>query len=458
MFFSFFYITAEPLPSTFFGWLYLLVSWVGHFAFLSLSGFLLLVFPIITLFPYFKHIRGISAILAALVQLLLFLDVLAFRGLGYHLSATSFQQLSEVEDVYVSLLGNGYWLLTLAVFGFVLAFEFVASNFTWRRVQVFQQFRYKNQLATGLVLTFFLSHAIHIWADATLNSDIAKQSSMFPASYPMTAKTLLARYELIDLQKLEQGRFKLASIEKRSYILDKIAIPQCDTADLPNLKIQFLSHENLSSVRAWLSRNNVQFQQSNQLNLATDMNTSFFNFATGLPGLYQTVENQDISLVNNQLNQQKISISLAHGNFDINQPYSEPRDKRLFVFFDPTQKSKFYRTSIILTGFPEVGDHAFAPQNIIATYLSEVLDCPEYVENNLLDSGYTDIKQEGLLTNYTQGYLSIIYKDKSMLFYAGQLIENQTFSTGVKVVEPLDLKTVQTAIDLITSKRKNITK
>jgi hypothetical protein len=199
MLFSFFYITAEPLPTTFFGWLYLLVSWVGHFAFLSLSGFLLLVFPIITLFPYFKHIRGISAILAALVQLLLFLDVLAFRGLGYHLSATSFQQLSEVEDVYVSLFGNGYWLLTLAVFGFILAFEFVASNFTWKRVQVLQQFRYKNQLATGLVVTFFLSHAIHIWADATLNSDIAKQSSMFPASYPMTAKTLLARYELIDL-------------------------------------------------------------------------------------------------------------------------------------------------------------------------------------------------------------------------------------------------------------------
>ncbi|WP_370661134.1 DUF3413 domain-containing protein [Psychrosphaera algicola] len=67
-----FYFSGSPLPETFIGWFYLLITWVGHFAFISLSCFILTIFPVITLFPYKRHIRGVSAIMAAFFQLFYF--------------------------------------------------------------------------------------------------------------------------------------------------------------------------------------------------------------------------------------------------------------------------------------------------------------------------------------------------------------------------------------------------
>ena len=77
---------------------------IGHFAFLCLSAFVITIFPIITLFPYKRHIRGIAALIVSILQFLLLMDVLTFLGLGYHLSAVTFGQLREVEDIYVQFL------------------------------------------------------------------------------------------------------------------------------------------------------------------------------------------------------------------------------------------------------------------------------------------------------------------------------------------------------------------
>ena len=49
-------------------------------------------------------------------------------------------------------------------------------------------------------LCFLFSHIIHIWGDGTFNRDITKQSKLLPLAYPTTAKSLMAKYGLLDVE------------------------------------------------------------------------------------------------------------------------------------------------------------------------------------------------------------------------------------------------------------------
>ena len=449
---SFFYINVAPAPETAFGWAFLLINWVGHFAFLSLSCFILTIFPVITIFPYKRHIRGISAIMASLFQLYLFLDVLAYRGLGYHLSSSSIDQLREVEDVYLALLGSGYWILLLAVFAAILFYQFFVSNFTWKKIQLLQRFKYKNQLAMTLFVCFFSGHLMHIWADATLNTDIAKQGAMFPGSYPMTAKTLLAKHGLIDLDEYKAIKSQQTNIDVSRFTFNNLDIKQCNVENMPGLEINLIARSEFDNVKQWLNNNNLQFQHNKQLNLANDFDTTMYNFNTGLPGLYQYMDNPTSRYINHQFETNKVSIQVLANSLDVMKNIENPGLKRAFVFYSPEAESKFYRTDVILIGFPTINDIAINPQNIIATYLSKNSDCEIYVKNNLVDKGYQDLSSDDILTNYSEGYLHLIYKDKAMLFENGKLVSNTAYSTNTPVNEPISIHIVQKALQKITEK------
>ena len=358
-----------------------------------------------------------------------------------------------MEDVYLATLGTGYWFLLSAVFLFVILYQLLVSNFTWKRIQWLQSFKYKNQLASGLFICFMLSHLVHIWADATLNQDIAKQSALFPGSYPLTAKTLLARHGLIDLEQYELSKSKQAMVNSGPFQLAETEPTHCQFNGMPDLQISLVANDDYESVKTWLEENHFAFQQSKQLNLASDLNTTLFNFESGLPGLYQYSETPESSYINHQIGADKIRIQISSSPFDVSQAVSNPSDKRVFVFYQQRPDSQFYRTNALLVGFPKLDDIPINPQNIVAAYIQHGLNCPEYISNNLVDQSYQSLSSEDVLTNYANGYLHLIYKDNSILFKNGQLISNQTFSTQKSVDEPISIHIVQKAIKTITDKK-----
>ena len=452
---SFFYISASPLPTSFVGWFYLANNWLSHFAFLAIACFIVFIFPIITLFPYKRHIRGVSAAMASVLQILLLMDVLAYRSLGYHLSSSSINQLREVEDVYLSILGYGYWFFLLTVFALILAYQITLSNFTWKRINQLQSIKFKNQIAQVLVAAFLISHITHLWADATLNSDVAKQRNLFPMSYPLTAKTLLAEYELIDLDEYNSSKTRQLLLNPASYKLQVPKAVSCNIDGKPNLHIKLIDEANETAVRAWLNENQITYQYTSQLNLSKDLDTAVFNFYTGLPGLYQGLNGSELSLINQQLGEEKINIFMNQGTYHLPEKFEYADDITAYVFFDPNSDQLFYRAEALLIGFDKIIDReqVFQPQNIIASYLADGLNCSDYVQRNLVDQKINAVDSESIFTNFNQGYFNIVYKDKAMLFLNGNLVANSAFSNGKALTEKPDLFVVEKAIAQITQKR-----
>lgn len=193
------YWLSEPAPVSVLGGLYLILNWIGHTAFLCFMFFILSVFPISLIFPYQRHVRGLAAFIATSGLIVLIFDAYVYASLGYHIGSTSLEQTIELLRQQIVTNLRNFVLIVCSVGAIILAVELTISNYCWKKVERLKQSGIASPLFLLFVSSFMLSHLLHIYADANLKYDVTKQDNVLPLSYPATAKTFLARYQLVDL-------------------------------------------------------------------------------------------------------------------------------------------------------------------------------------------------------------------------------------------------------------------
>lgn len=284
------YFFSEPAPETAIGQGYLVATWLSHMAFLMLVGFVLIVFPITILLPYTRFIRGISCFVFTLLLTLLVLDSFTYHALGYHLNASSSEQILQLIQNTITKDSQGFWTTTIAVTSLILAFELIVSNYAWKHIHQLQHTVFAKYVMSLFLVAFVISHCIHIWADAHLKYDVLKQDTLFPLSYPTTAKTLLNKYGMFD----------------ESYYLENQTIPlsfNSNVAPYPVLTEEICSagHAVAQSTILILSKKSITQQQIelfNQRNTndvirfkrhidSANSSDAWFNFFYSLPTMYQ---------------------------------------------------------------------------------------------------------------------------------------------------------------------------
>jgi membrane-anchored protein YejM (alkaline phosphatase superfamily) len=200
------YWWAEPVPQSFMGWVYLVTNWLGHTAFLCFLFFILTIFPVTLIFPYQRHVRGIAAVLASFGLVALIFDAYVYQALGYHIgSASSEQTIDLLRQQVVTNLRN-FILITSVVAALLLVIELVLSNFCWKKVPRLQASGVGQPALYLFLGCFVASHTLHIWADAQLELDVLKQDNVLPFTYPATANTFLAKYNVLDLSRLKKSK------------------------------------------------------------------------------------------------------------------------------------------------------------------------------------------------------------------------------------------------------------
>lgn len=197
------YFAADPLPSSAVGWLYLVLNWLGHTAFLCFLFFIITIFPVSLLFPSQKHVRGIGAFLATTAIVALIFDAYVYHSLGYHAGSAAAEQMLDLLRAQVVTNLRNFVLITSSVFVLLFALELVISNFCWKKVERLKHAHIHRPALVVFLLAFVSSHFIHIWADAFNVQAITRQDNVLPFSYPTTARSVLARYEILEKQQLQ---------------------------------------------------------------------------------------------------------------------------------------------------------------------------------------------------------------------------------------------------------------
>lgn len=221
------YFAADPLPTGAIGWIYLVMNWLGHTAFLCFLFFIITIFPVSLLFPSQRHVRGIGALLATTGLVALIFDAYVYHSLGYHAgSAAAEQMLDLLRQQVVTNLRN-FVLITSSVFVLLLALQLVISNFCWKKIERLRHAHIHRPALVVFLVAFVASHVTHIWADAFNVQAITRQDNVLPFSYPTTARSLLARYEMLDSTQLQRSQ-NSGWLQQQGLFSEPVTV-RCDT-------------------------------------------------------------------------------------------------------------------------------------------------------------------------------------------------------------------------------------
>ncbi|MEV3823242.1 DUF3413 domain-containing protein [Aeromonas dhakensis] len=281
------YLGAISWPSTTLGVTYLIISWIGHFSFLSFVTYLLTIFPLSFVLPREKPLRFISAIIATLALVLLLIDTQVFQLFKFHLNGQVWQLLLDQAQTEEGSI----WSIIFVAVPTIFLVQLLLSAYVWRKINKRKRRQYGNQVGLALLVCFILTHVVNSWADATLYQPITMQRANFPLSYPMTAKSFLAKHGWLDLDQYEKKAESQDgdSASRLRYPLRPLSVnaPQ--------------SHKNLlivvvDSLRADMLNNinmpNLQRYADQHLNFANHMSggnddvMGMFSLFYGLPGHY----------------------------------------------------------------------------------------------------------------------------------------------------------------------------
>jgi len=289
---SSYYLFSETTPDSLLGQIYLITTWVSHIAFLTFMSFVLILFPLTIIWPNTKVIRTTGSLIFTFGLLLLLLDGFIYSRLGYHLNASSSYQIIALikgiaQENPLFYIASG--MLAIVILGF----EFTISNYAWKHLKQLQKTTFSRFVIFTLVLSFFFSHLTHIWADANLDYDVLRQDTVLPLSYPATAKTLLTKYGLFDVEDYIMRKTSplsfTSTIPQYPLLADKQQTEQCSTSTIEKSVFLVLTDQQISKQQLqYFSRRitNNSYQLNNHVDTAL-RNDAWFNLFYALPSIYQ---------------------------------------------------------------------------------------------------------------------------------------------------------------------------
>jgi hypothetical protein len=442
------YLFADSQPSTALGWFYMLITWVSHTSFITFCAFVLTIFPLSLVFPYPRHIRGMAAGIATLGISTLCLDAFVYYNLGYHINV---QSLPEIISLLWNTLTSSPAITTVfagSLIIIILGLELVASNHAWRHLERLKNLKFARYATSILVGCFALSHSIHIWADANNYFDITKQDNVLPLSYPTTAKTLLARHDLLDIEKYQQARNLQIEGSKGLFEL-KGTVPVC-TATEPS--VQVLVFKNNELLNEYLE-SNQDLKTLEHLIQPSDQQDAIFNLIYGLPAYYNSEKLRAFLPAWSQKNAlvsvsgfESFGFKNIKGEHPINITYVDkiaelPKENVIALALAPNNSKELIVTSKAFVsesikidnsdGFKQLND-------ITYSLISEQLNCPTLASATMLGRNLSSThRQEGV--NYSKGVLVTFKKDRITLVNPDGSYKQMSGAEGFILEQSLDI-------------------
>lgn len=280
------YLFITDWPSTLPGRIYALISWLGHFGFITFSVYLLVLFPLTFIIISQRLMRVISAIVATAGLTLLIIDTEVFLRFRLHLNTTIWELLINPQE---SELTRDWQLLFISI-PIIFLIEMLFGTWSWQKLRSLNRQKFGKPLASIFILAFIATHFTYIWADANFYRPITMQRANLPLSYPMTARRFLEKYGLLDAQAYQdkvtqQGSPEAVEVE---YPLAKLTYQ--DTKSSYNLLIivvDGIRNQNLAENMPKLAKfgyDNIEFV--NHYSTGNQQDTGLFGLFYGISPTY----------------------------------------------------------------------------------------------------------------------------------------------------------------------------
>jgi len=283
------YVFAEQTPDTVIGNVYLYTTWFSHIGLLTFMGYVVILFPIIIIYPRTKFIRTAASFLFTAALVLLLLDAFVYNRLGYHLNASSSDQIIQLIGGLIAHNSLKFWLICCSTAFITLGFQLALSNYAWKHLRELQAIKFVKYIVYGLSAAFFTSHFVYIWADAKLDYSVLRQNSVLPFSYPTTAQSLLNKYGFFDETDYLERKTNTLTLGENNSVYPKLFDQCAQTEPLNQSVILVLS-------QSMLVKNQINNFALKSVSSSVKLNhhidnalpeDSWFNALYSLPSIYK---------------------------------------------------------------------------------------------------------------------------------------------------------------------------
>lgn len=188
------YLFVFDWPSTLFGRIYAIVSWLGHFSFVIFTCYLLIIFPITFIIGSQRLLRFLYTILTTTILTFLIFDIAFFSRYNLHLTPLLWELLINPKNGEMAR----EWQLMFICVPIIFLIEMLFATWSWQKLRSLNRQRFTKPLVGIFISAFIASHLMYIWADANFYRPITMQRTNYPLSHPMTARKFLERYGYLD--------------------------------------------------------------------------------------------------------------------------------------------------------------------------------------------------------------------------------------------------------------------
>lgn len=281
------YTSSMELPASGLGWFYFINLTFGHFTFLIffLVGIVLL--PLAYLFPYRKFIIPFNIVVMSSIITLLTIDTFVFDQYRFHISPFFIQMMLDAGGQIIGF-STLMWLILLSSFLLIILTEFFIASLVWKYQIRIRQIL-KPRLSIGIMITmYFMSHIIHIVADAQYDRSVTRLTQYYPLLNAATAKSFM----------IKQGWAKTATpaesakINNNGMLNYPLSEVSYNNNNKPlNLLFIVLDSWRFDAMSAAITPNIYQMSHkslnfTNHYSGANDTRSGIFSMFYGLPGNY----------------------------------------------------------------------------------------------------------------------------------------------------------------------------
>lgn len=284
------YVKYAGLSDSGLGIAYQFTSLIGHFSFLSAVVFAVVLFPLAFVIPSQRVYRLLACSLSAVAIAFLILDTQIFKLYNFHLNPLIWQFLQHPEQVEQIYSINLHYISIPILF----VIELFISSWVWKKYRFLQAKRIGKPIAVFLFTAFILTHLTFIWADATEYRPITQEKSIYPLSYPMTARTFLTKQGWLDEHKLlkQINKQDTNKVKELRYPITPLTYQQSEQGAAPRnvllitvagLRADMLNEQNMPYVYQ-LSQQGLSYK--NHFSGASNRPQGLFSLFYALPNRY----------------------------------------------------------------------------------------------------------------------------------------------------------------------------
>ena len=180
--------------------IFLLIANVGHMGFMPI-----LLYPLLYIVYKITHKRFLVLLIGSFLSVLgliyLMVDSVVYAQFRFHLNKFVFNMVFSSSADEIFQFPTWMYFIALLTVVFLIVSQFIISRFSYRI-----QSKKGSIFLIAIIICLVSNHIVYAVSNAIFYQPVSQVQKVFPLYFPLTANSLLSKFDLVDRERLKDKK------------------------------------------------------------------------------------------------------------------------------------------------------------------------------------------------------------------------------------------------------------